>query len=144
MVDLWSALGGDVDCTTEIINDTTPWMVDGYFLQICRSCFLVWSMCAQLPIARLHRASLHFSPSALGCFISSDRFVYFVGISTVAWSGRARRARRVRARRAGRRGTSGVCHRRRRSLACVAEEDDEDCVTCCEGCSDGHGDDVVV
>ena len=40
--------------------------------------------------------------------------------------------------------TSGVCHRRRRSLACVAEEDDEDCVTCCEGCSDGHGDDVVV
>ena len=40
--------------------------------------------------------------------------------------------------------TSGVCHRRRSSLACVAEEDDEDCVTCCGGCSDGHGDDVVV
>ena len=55
VVDLWSALGGDVDCTTEVINAITPWMVDGYFLQICRSCFLVWSMCAQLPIARLHR-----------------------------------------------------------------------------------------
>ena len=43
-------------------------------------------MCAQLPIARLHRASLHFSPSALGCFISSDRFVYLHFITPFGWN----------------------------------------------------------
>ncbi|EMS67008.1 hypothetical protein TRIUR3_26133 [Triticum urartu] len=32
----------------------------------------------------------------------------------------------------------------RKSSACVAEEDDEDCITRGGGCSDGHGDDIVV
>ena len=36
------------------------------------------------------------------------------------WCSRTRRERRVRAGRAGRRGSPDVCHRRRRSSACVA------------------------
>ncbi|XP_048560483.1 uncharacterized protein LOC125541028 [Triticum urartu] len=57
------------------------------------------------------------------------------------WCGRARR---VCAGHAGRRGTPDVCRLRRRSSACVAEEEDEDCVTLGGGRSDRHGNDVMV